>query len=111
MKSIDVHELKAWREEGKAHQLIDLRNESATVIRAARKQLVNVGERLPADQGEAIRQAADRLEELCATDEPPPIKEALDALNDAAAPLAELVLDLAVNQALAGKRLDEIEVQ
>ena len=27
MKSIDVHELKAWREEGKAHQLIDLRED------------------------------------------------------------------------------------
>ncbi|MGB1573694.1 MAG: rhodanese-like domain-containing protein, partial [Flavobacteriales bacterium] len=27
MKSIDVHELKAWRDEGKAHQLIDLRED------------------------------------------------------------------------------------
>ena len=27
MKSINVHELKAWRDEGKAHQLIDLRED------------------------------------------------------------------------------------
>ena len=27
MKEIDVHELKAWRDQGKAHQLIDIRED------------------------------------------------------------------------------------
>ena len=94
----------------RVHQLIDLRNESATVIRAARRTLENAGDQLTAAQREAIVAAAARLETLCEGQEVGPLKEGLEALNQAAEPLAEVILNRVARETLAGKRLDEIEV-
>ncbi len=93
------------------HQLIDLRNESRTVLRAANKQLDLAGDGLTPEQQAAIRQAADALEALLPGTHNQAIKAGLDALNQAAGPLAQVVLDRAVNQALKGKRVEEVEVK
>ncbi|MBL4849512.1 MAG: Fe-S protein assembly chaperone HscA [Planctomycetes bacterium] len=91
------------------HQLIDLRNESATVIRAASKALTMAGDGLTAAQREPIEAGITALEALCKGDVNAEIKASLEALNDACEPLAELVLDRAVNAALGGKALTELE--
>ena len=93
----------------KNHQLIDLRNESATVIRAASKALVSAGDGLSAAQRAAIEAGIEALEALCPSEDTAGIKGALDALNDACEPLAEIVLDRAVNAALGGKSVSELE--
>jgi molecular chaperone DnaK (HSP70) len=95
----------------KNHQLIDLRNESATVIRAARKTLKQAGHELTDAHREAIVRLSDELEQLCAADDVPPLKQTLEALNDACEPLATAVLNQVVRGNLQGKKLDEIEVQ
>lgn len=91
------------------HQLIDLRNESATVIRAASKALETAGDGLTPEQRSAIEAGITQLEALCEGESNQEIKASLDALNDACEPLAEIVLDRAVNAALGGKSVGELE--
>lgn len=93
----------------KNHQLIDLRNESATVIRAARKALVSAGDGLSDPQRAAIETWIETLEGRCPSEDTAAIKGALDELNTACEPLAEIVLDRAVNAALGGKSVTELE--
>ncbi len=93
------------------HQRIDLVNESRTVGRAARKQLELAGDGLAPAQAQAVREAADALEALLDQGENEAIKAGLDRLNEAAEPLAQLVLDRAIQQALKGKRVEEVRVR
>ena len=92
-----------------AHQLIDLRNEAASVLRAVRRTLGEAEDALAAGQAEAIKAAA-RLEALKGGEDNKAIKAALDGLNEAAEPLAQLILNRVVQGALQGKQVDEIEV-
>jgi molecular chaperone DnaK (HSP70) len=93
-----------------AHRLIDLRNESASVMRAARKTLTTAEDELKPGEADAIRAAADALEALCEGDDGDAIKKGLDALNKASEPLALVILNRVANQQVAGRHLDEIEV-
>ncbi|RMG11642.1 MAG: Fe-S protein assembly chaperone HscA [Planctomycetota bacterium] len=94
-----------------AHRLIDLRNESSSVLRAARRALGQAGDALAPAQRQAIEEAAERLEALSAGEDGDAIKAALDALNQVAEPLAQIVLDRALAEAVRGRRVDELEVQ
>jgi len=94
----------------RVHQLIDLRNESATVIRATHRTLEAEGAQLKPEQREAITQAAATLETLCEGEDNDAIKAALEALNVQAEPLAEIVLNRVAQDTLSGKHLNEIEV-
>lgn len=98
-------------EDVKAHQLIDLKNESRTVLRAARKQLALAGDGLRPASADAIRQAADALDGLLDGDANDALKAALEALNHACEPLAELVLNRAVQGALTGQRVEHLEAR
>lgn len=93
----------------KLHQRIDLRNESRTVIRAARKTLGEAGDGLSAEQRGAIEGGIEALEALLPGEDNPAMKTALEALNEACEPLAEIVLDRAVSAALEGKSLSEVQ--
>ncbi|MCA8925604.1 MAG: Fe-S protein assembly chaperone HscA [Planctomycetes bacterium] len=97
-------------EDVRVHQLIDLRNESATVIRATQRTLKAEGAKLTPEQRTAITEAAATLEALCKHEDNQAIKAALEELNKQAEPLAELVLNRVAQDSLSGKRLDEIEV-
>ena len=94
----------------RVHQLIDLRNESSTVIRAALRTLEGAGDQITPAEVAAIRAAAARLEGLLTSEDPGLLKAALEALNHAAEPLAEVVLNRVAQKTLAGKRLDELQV-
>jgi molecular chaperone DnaK len=91
------------------HQRIDLANESRTVMRAARKTLGETGDGLSPEERNAIETGIAQLEELIDGEDNPATKAALEQLNEACAPLAELVLDRAVTAALAGKKLSEVQ--
>ncbi|MGE0707852.1 MAG: Fe-S protein assembly chaperone HscA [Planctomycetota bacterium] len=90
------------------HQRIDLRNEARTVIRAARKSLGDAGDGLDPAQRATIDDGIAALEALLPSEDNQALKAALDGLNEACQPLAELVLDRAVSRALAGKRVSEV---
>ena len=94
-----------------AHQLIDLRNESWSVIRAAGKTLENSGDGLTSEQRDAILSASKALEGLCETEDRDGIKAGLDTMNKAAEPLAQLVLNRLVSGSVTGKSVDEVEAR
>ncbi len=90
-----------------ARLLIETRNEADTVIRGTEKALVQGAHLI--DQGEAAR-IGDALEELRAvrdSNDRNLIREKTDQLNQATLHLAEVLMDSALREALASKKVTE----
>ena len=96
------------REDVRAHQLIDLKNEAHTVVRASRRTCDQAGQMVAPARVAEIRRLADELERLAGTDDVEAIRAGLDALNHAAEPLAEVILNEIAQKTLSGKRLEEV---
>jgi len=77
-----------------AHRLIDLRNQARLDMRAIEKQLAKVGDALPAEQRTDIEKKIARVRELTAQPNanPDDLHEALQSMDHASVPLAELAI-------------------
>jgi molecular chaperone DnaK (HSP70) len=97
-------------EDVKAHRVIDLRNESETVLRATEKSLKDAGDALAPGARAAIEARVGALRAALPSGEPGEIQAALDALNKAVEPLAEILLNRVAEATVKGKRLDDVDV-
>jgi len=105
--SIVADSIRNAREDVTAHRLIDLRNESATVIRATQKTIDDVRELVSDEEVAKAIAAMKLLEDLLEVDDAGAINKALDELNLAGEPLAQIILDRITSATVMGKRLSE----
>jgi molecular chaperone DnaK (HSP70) len=91
-----------------AHRLIDLKNESESVLRATAKGLGQAGADLDPKIRATVEAAVRELEAAIKTDTAERIQTGLDALNKLAEPLSELLLNKVAEATVKGKRLDEV---
>jgi len=92
-------------------QLIEARNEAATILKATRKTLVEESAGLAALSGEerrGIEEGVAQLEQAVKSEDYKLIRSRIDTLNQATTHLAELVMDGALQSALGGKNIDEV---
>ena len=98
-------------EDFRQRQLIEARNEAATIIAALDK-----GKKGPAwahlttDEKKKIAKMEKALIEVKAEDDYQAIRKAIDVLNQGTTRLAELMMDSAVTTALKGKTMDEADM-
>lgn len=94
-------------EDVRAHRLIDLRNESETVLRATKRTIRDVKDVVKVEEIAAVEAKAEQLEALIKTDKVEDIARTLDELNKLTEPLAEIILDRITTATVAGKKLSE----
>jgi molecular chaperone DnaK (HSP70) len=98
-------------EDFRKRQLIEARNETATILAALEK-----GKKSPAwghlttDEKKQIAKMERSLAEVNKEDDYQAIRKAIDALNQGTTRLAELMMDTAVSSALKGKTMDETDL-
>jgi molecular chaperone DnaK len=98
-------------EDFRRRQLIEARNETATILAALEK-----GKKSPAwgklttDEKKQIAKMEKSLAAVNAEDDYQAIRKAIDALNQGTLRLAELMMDTAVSSALKGKNMDETDL-
>jgi molecular chaperone DnaK len=91
----------------KAHRLIDLRNESHTVIRATERTINDVRDVVTADEIAAATKVMESLKSLVDGDDAEAIAKALSELNTVTEPLADIILDRITTATVRGKNLSE----
>ena len=98
-------------EDFRRRQLIEARNEAATIVAALDK-----GKKSPAwgklttDEKKQIAKMEKALAAVNAEDDYQAIRKAIDALNQVTMRLAELMMDTAVSTVLKGKTMDQADV-
>ena len=98
-------------EDFRKRQLIEARNETATIFAALEK-----GKKSPAwgqltsDEKKQIAKMEKALTAVNKEDDYQAIRKAIDALNQGTMRLAELMMDTAVSSALKGKTMDETDL-
>ncbi len=98
-------------EDFRRRQLIEARNETATIFAALEK-----GKKSPAwgqlttDEKKQIAKMEKVLAKVNAEDDYQAIRKSIDALNQGTTRLAELMMDTAVSSALKGKNMDETDL-
>ena len=98
-------------EDFRRRQLIEARNETATIFAALEK-----GKKSPAwgqlttDEKKQIAKMEKALARANGEDDYQAIRKAIDALNQGTTRLAELMMDTAVSSALKGKKMDETDL-
>ncbi len=98
-------------EDFRRRQLIEARNETATIFAALEK-----GKKSPAwgqlttDEKKQIAKMEKALARVNGEDDYQAIRKAIDALNQGTTRLAELMMDTAVSSALKGKKMDETDL-
>jgi molecular chaperone DnaK (HSP70) len=96
-------------EDMRRRQLIDARNEAATVMRAAEKALADHGEGLiDADERKSIGRALDDLRQAAAQNDHQLILERITVLDEASRHLAEIIMDGALVTALKNRKASEV---
>jgi Fe-S protein assembly chaperone HscA len=98
-------------EDFRRRQLIEARNEAATILAALEKGKKSAAwDDLTSDEKKQITQMAEALVAVKAEDDYAAIRKAIDALNQGTMRLAELMMDSAVSTALKGKTMDEADL-
>jgi molecular chaperone DnaK (HSP70) len=92
-----------------ARRLIELRNKAAGDLRHTDKALAQAGGRLTPDQRSAIDDAGAELQEASAGTDLPALQLALDRLAAATNPLAQIVMNEVLRQAVGGRTESELE--
>ncbi len=106
-----VESIEHAEEDFAATQLIGVRNESDTILRATEKALKEEeADELTADERRQIAGAATALREALKTEDYKLIGERLEQLNQATHRLAELIMNSAMQTAMKGKRPDEVKL-
>jgi len=90
-----------------ARLLIEARNEADTVIRATEKALVQGGHLIDQEETARIREALEALRAVRNSNDRNLIREKTDQLNQATLHLAEVLMDSALKEALASKKVTE----
>jgi Fe-S protein assembly chaperone HscA len=90
-------------------QVIEARTESESILAATAKALANPqSANLPPEERATIEASVAALKEAAAATDYKRIRKRIDELNHATEHLAELMMNSAVNTALAGKRVAEV---
>jgi len=90
-------------------QLIEARNEGAAILHATEKSLRNEAARdLPEVEKLQIDVAADALRQAMAGEDYKKIREHIELLNAATAPLAERMMNQVLHATVEGRKLDEV---
>src|SRR5262249_32386070 len=76
-------------EDRKFHELVNARNQADNLIHAVSKTVKEVGDKLPADEKQAIEKALDTLKEAVKTENKDDIEAKTKALTDASAKMSE----------------------
>ncbi len=88
-----------------ARQLVDIRVEAETVVRAAEKTLVNVGGRVGARERSDFEARLIDLKNALSSSSSENIRRALDELDEVGRELAELQVNQALSLSLSGKEI------
>jgi Fe-S protein assembly chaperone HscA len=98
-------------EDFRRRQVIEARNESATILAALEKGKKSAAwAHLTTDEKKQIAKMEKALNAVSAEDDYQAIRKAIDALNQGTTRLAELMMDTAVSSALKGKTMDETDL-
>ncbi len=98
-------------EDFRRRQLIEARNEAATILGALEKGKRSAAwGQLTSDEKKQIAKMEKALLAVNADDDYQAIRRAIDALNQGTMRLAELMMDTAVSSALKGKKMDEADL-
>ena len=98
-------------EDFRRRQLIEARNETATIVAALEKGKKSAAwGHLTSDEKKQIAKLEKSLAAVNAEDDYQAIRKAIDALNQGTMRLAELMMDTAVSSALKGKNMDETDM-
>jgi len=98
-------------EDFRRRQLIEARNEAATILSALEKGKKSAAwGQLTTDEKKQIAKMEKALGAVNAEDDYQAIRKAIDALNQGTMRLAELMMDTAVSSALKGKTMDETDL-
>jgi len=98
-------------EDFRRRQVIEARNEAATILAALEKGKKSVAwGQLTTDEKKQIAKMEKALAAVNAEDDYQAIRKAIDALNQGTTRLAELMMDTAVSSALKGKNMDETDL-
>jgi molecular chaperone DnaK len=98
-------------EDFRRRQLIEARNEAATILTALEKGKKSAAwGHLTTDEKKQIAKMEKVLVAANAEDDYAAIRKAIDALNQGTTRLAELMMDSAVSSALKGKNMDETDL-
>jgi len=98
-------------EDFRRRQLIEARNEAATILAALEKGKKSAAwGQLTTDEKKRIAKMEKALTAVSAEDDYQAIRKAIEALNQGTTRLAELMMDSAVSSALKGKNMDETDL-
>ena len=98
-------------EDFRRRQLIEARNETATILSALEKAKKSPAwGQLTSDEKKQIAKLEKALTAVNAEDDYQAIRKAIDTLNHATTRLAELMMDSAVSSALKGKNMEETDL-
>jgi len=98
-------------EDFRRRQLIEARNEVATITAALEKgKKGRAWNHLTSDEKKQIAKLEKALAAVNGEDDYQAIRKAIDALNQGTMRLAELMMDTAVSSALKGKKMDETDL-
>jgi molecular chaperone DnaK len=98
-------------EDFRRRQLIEARNEAATIVAALDKAKKSAAwGQLTSDEKKQIAKMEKALAAVNAENDYQAIRKATDALNQGTTRLAELMMDSAVSNALKGKNMDETDL-
>ncbi|HLZ43038.1 MAG TPA: Fe-S protein assembly chaperone HscA [Candidatus Sulfotelmatobacter sp.] len=98
-------------EDFRRRQLIEARNEAATILAALEKGKKSAAwGQLTTDEKKRIAKMEKALSAVSAEDDYQAIRKAIEALNQGTTRLAELMMDSAVSSALKGKNMDETDL-
>jgi molecular chaperone DnaK len=98
-------------EDFRRRQLIEARNETATILAALEKGKKSAAwGHLTTDEKKQIAKMEKALMAVNAENDYRAIRKAIDALNQGTTRLAELMMDTAVSSALKGKNMDETDL-
>ncbi|HZH49453.1 MAG TPA: Hsp70 family protein, partial [Nitrospira sp.] len=98
-------------EDFRRRQLIEARNETATILSALEKAKKSPAwGQLTSDEKKQIAKLEKALTVVNAEEDYQAIRKATDTLNQATTRLAELMMDSAVSSALKGRNMDETDL-
>jgi molecular chaperone DnaK len=91
-----------------ARRAADLKAELGIMLRAIEKNMDSARDRLDKETLEELDQAVGAAEAAREQDDPAPLQQSRDALEQASQPLAAVLMDAVVKQAVTGKKLEDM---
>jgi Fe-S protein assembly chaperone HscA len=91
-----------------ARQLVDLKIEADTVIRAADRAIENAGHLVSTEQLDTIRTKLELLKRAAQGDDAENLRRSMDEFNACSLELAERQVNAALGQALSGKSVNKV---